>query len=131
MPWIDLHPLYASRITKCKRWVAKKPLIVGEDGVIHDPNQHPHYEQCDAPLYPWTASTFPRPEGSGYDRQLRRAARQKLLRQQDEQPSTGNKYGFREGVEPIYGPERPRSDFHRRTIVQNNIRVFPGLGRWG
>ncbi|KAH8924019.1 hypothetical protein BT69DRAFT_116592 [Atractiella rhizophila] len=131
MPWIDLHPLYTNKITKSKRWVAKKALIIREDGSVHDPNQHPHYEQCDAPLYPWTAATFPRPPNSDYDRQLREAVEQKHIQQEREQPSKGNKYGFRESVEPIYGPERPRSDYHRRTIVKNNIRAFPGLGRWG
>ncbi|KAH8925043.1 hypothetical protein BT69DRAFT_1280084 [Atractiella rhizophila] len=131
MPWVNLHPLYSSRITKSKRWVARKSTITMPNGEIHDPNLHPHYEKDDAELYPWTSSTFPRPRGSRYDQRLRDQVRAKYRAQFTTNESRGNQYGFREGVEPVYGPEGPRSNLHPRRIIQGNIRAFPGLGRWG
>ncbi|KAH8918140.1 hypothetical protein BT69DRAFT_1301222 [Atractiella rhizophila] len=116
MPWINLHPLYSSRITKSKRWVARKAVVPLANGRIHDPNVHPHYEEDDAPLYPWTSSTFPRPRGSRYDRDLQERMHEKYISQAEANPAAGNKYGFREGVEPIYGPERPRSNMHPMTV---------------
>ncbi|KAH8923270.1 hypothetical protein BT69DRAFT_1366561 [Atractiella rhizophila] len=131
MPWVNLHPLYSSRLTKSKRWVARKAVITLPDGEVHDPNLHPHYEAVDAALYPWTSSTFPRPRGSPYDEQLQDRVRAKERAQRAADPSEGDEYGFRDGVEPIYGVERPRSNLHPRRIIQRNIRAFPGLGRWG
>ncbi|KAH8913729.1 hypothetical protein BT69DRAFT_1327276 [Atractiella rhizophila] len=131
MPWVNLHPLYSSRLTKSKRWIARKAVVTLDNGTIHDPNLHPHYEASDAPLYPWTSSTFPRPKGSRYDKQLQIWAEAKADAQRAAVPAEGNQYGFREDVEPIYGPERPRSNLHPRRIIQRNIRAFPGLGRWG
>ncbi|KAH8928168.1 hypothetical protein BT69DRAFT_1293513 [Atractiella rhizophila] len=142
MPWLNLHPLYSSRLTKSKRWVARKAVVTLDNGEIHDPNLHPHYEADDAPLYPWTSSTFPRPKGSRYDQELHRRVREKYEIQDEADPAVGNEYGFRVGVEPIYGPERPRSNLHpikhsnnhdaqARMILQRNIRAFPSLGKWG
>ncbi|KAH8914758.1 hypothetical protein BT69DRAFT_997096 [Atractiella rhizophila] len=131
MPWINLHPLYSSRLTKSKRWVARKALVTLNTGRIHDPNLHPHYEDDDAELYPWTSSTFPRPKGGHYDQQLQQRVRAKYHDQSETNPAPGNQFGFRENVEPVYGPERPRSNLHPRSIIQKNIRAFPGLGRWG
>ncbi|KAH8918967.1 hypothetical protein BT69DRAFT_531421 [Atractiella rhizophila] len=131
MPWVNLHPLYSSRITKSKRWVARKAVVTLPNGRAHDPNVHPHYEASDASLYPWTSATFPRPRGSQYDQQLKQRVQVKYQVQSTADPSPGNQYGFREGVEPVYGTERPRSNLHPRTIIQRNIRAFPGLGRWG
>ncbi|KAH8929543.1 hypothetical protein BT69DRAFT_1292542 [Atractiella rhizophila] len=116
MPWVSLHPLYSSNVTKSKRWVARKALISLPNGRVHDPNMHPHYEASDAPLYPWTSSTFPRPKGSRYDDELQRRTRRKYNNQYTADPTEGNEYGFREGVEPIYGPERPRSNLHPMAI---------------
>ncbi|KAH8927712.1 hypothetical protein BT69DRAFT_1293916 [Atractiella rhizophila] len=131
MPWLHLHPLYSSRLTKSKRWVARKELVTLLNGEIHDPNLHQHYEAKDAELYPWTSSTFPRPKDGSIDERLRERVTSEHRAQRRANPSKGNKYGFREGVEPVYGPERPRSNLHPRRIIQQNIRAFPGLGRWG
>ncbi|KAH8927622.1 hypothetical protein BT69DRAFT_1316810 [Atractiella rhizophila] len=119
MPWVNLHPLYSSRLTKSKRWVARKAVINLPNGRVHDPNLHPHYEADDAPLYPWTSSTFPRPRGSRYDAELQRRVEEKRTTQYTANQSKGDQYGFREGAEPIYGPERPRIGivWHRRDGV--------------
>ncbi|KAH8913421.1 hypothetical protein BT69DRAFT_1306599 [Atractiella rhizophila] len=118
MPWINLHPLYSSRLTKSKRWIARKAVIDLANGGTHDPNLHPHYEEDDAELYPWTSSTFPRPKGGDYDRQLRQRVREKYDDQYEANVSPGNQYGFREGVEPVYGPERPRSNLHHEIRLK-------------
>ncbi|KAH8913744.1 hypothetical protein BT69DRAFT_1306225 [Atractiella rhizophila] len=122
MPWVNLHPLYSSRITKSKRWIARKAVVMMDNGAIHDPNLHPHYEASDAPLYPWTSSTFPRPKGSVYDEQLQVWVKAKFDTQQDADEAEGNQYGFRDGVEPIYGPERPRSNLHLPLIALDTNR---------
>ncbi|KAH8922180.1 hypothetical protein BT69DRAFT_1298128 [Atractiella rhizophila] len=62
---------------------------------------------------------------------LQERVRDKHQLQYRDGPSAGNRYGFNEGVEPVYGAERPRSNFHPRRIIQRNIRAFPRLGRWG
>ncbi|KAH8929581.1 hypothetical protein BT69DRAFT_151266 [Atractiella rhizophila] len=131
MPWINLHPLYSSRVTKSKRWVAPKRQVEIAPDIWHDPNDHPHYHETDARLYPWTSSTFPRPRNSQIDRDLKNQVHTKHQAQNHADPAVGNEYGFMEGVEPVYGPERPRSNLHPRRIIQKNIRAFPGLGRWG
>ncbi|KAH8917658.1 hypothetical protein BT69DRAFT_1301656 [Atractiella rhizophila] len=116
MPWVNLHPLYSSKLTKSKRWVARKAVVTLRSGEIHDPNFHPHYEASDAALYPWTSSTFPRPRGCDYDQQLQERVEAKYNAQRRAAESPGNQYGFRDGVEPVYGPERPRSNLHRESL---------------
>ncbi|KAH8923322.1 hypothetical protein BT69DRAFT_1319592 [Atractiella rhizophila] len=124
MPWVNLHPLYSSRITKSKRWVARKAVITLPSGDIHDPNLHPYYEADDAPLYPWTSSTFPRPRGSPYDEDLKDRVAAKSTLQHRADQAAGDQYGFREGVEPVYGPERPRSNLYRQALAEAGVTTF-------
>ncbi|KAH8924194.1 hypothetical protein BT69DRAFT_1363329 [Atractiella rhizophila] len=132
MPFISSHPMYQSSVTKSKRWVReKRPFDIGGGRVV-DPSLHPHYDYVDAAWYPWTVETRPRhPAESASDYRVlqqqkweRQWLRQQLRDNDRYELPRIDEYGFYAGLDPVYGPERPRSNFHPRRIIQNNIRAW-------